>query len=322
MTPPYSTTGTSSLPTQPRGRHRPHPVLKYPQKGREPMKILKNYHHDPTLRSSFNALAEETFGLNFENWYRLGYWGDNYTPYSIAIDGKIVANVSLNRTDLVINGERKRVYQLGTVMTAPEYRNRGYIRAIMAEIEKDTADADGIYLFANDSVVDFYPKFGFLPGKEHIFTKNITQTAAPTMTQIPMTAPENRDKLLAAIRSSTFPTACHMVDNEGLIFFYAAQFMQENVYFCQPLQAWAIAELEDGNLTLHNVFTEKDITLDQIIAAFGPEVTTVTLGFTPADCAGYTCREYQEDDCHFFVKGAVFSDFSQKNLRIPTLSHA
>ena len=105
------------------------------------MEIISYYHQQDILRSSFNALAEETFGLNFENWYRLGYWGDQYTPYSILEDGQIVANVSVNRTDLVIWGERKRMYQLGTVMTKPEYRNRGYIRRIMASLEEILSDA-------------------------------------------------------------------------------------------------------------------------------------------------------------------------------------
>ncbi len=50
------------------------------------MEIIKNYRHDAALRRSFNALAEQAFGLNFENWYNLGYWGDDYCPYSVVED--------------------------------------------------------------------------------------------------------------------------------------------------------------------------------------------------------------------------------------------
>ena len=39
--------------------------------------IVKNYRHDARLRASCNALAEKTFGLNFENWYQNGFWNDN-----------------------------------------------------------------------------------------------------------------------------------------------------------------------------------------------------------------------------------------------------
>lgn len=286
------------------------------------MTIVKHYRDKEALRASFNALAEATFGLNFENWYRMGYWGDNYEPYSVLEDGKIVANVSLNRTDLVIAGERKRIYQLGTVMTHPEYRNRGYIRALMAEIEKDTADADGIYLFANDSVLEFYPRFGFGKNREFLYSKPVSQTGENRMIPVKMDTQANRDRLAAAMAESTFPTGCTMVDNPGLIFFYAAQFMQENVYFCEDLNAWVIAEEEDGVLTIHNVFGRGNLSLDAVIAAFGESVREVALGFSPADTAGWDCREYHEEDCTFFTKGEVFRDFADKKLRIPTLSHA
>lgn len=286
------------------------------------MTIVKHYRDNEALRAGFNALAEATFGLNFENWYRMGYWGDNYEPYSVLEDGKIVANVSLNRTDLIIAGERKRLYQLGTVMTAPEYRNRGYIRALMAEIGKDTADADGIYLFANDSVLEFYPKFGFGKNKEFLYSKPVSQTGENRMVPVKMDTQANRDRLAAAMAESTFPTGCTMVDNPGLIFFYAAQFMRENVYFCEDLNAWVIAEEEDGVLTIHSVFCRENLSLDAVISAFGESVREAVLGFVPADTAGWDCREYHEEDCTFFTKGEVFRDFGEKKLRIPTLAHA
>lgn len=286
------------------------------------MKIIKHYRNDAALRRSFNELAEATFGLNFENWYQNGFWGDNYESYSVVEDGKVVANVSLNRTDMVISGERKRLYQLGTVMTAPEYRNRGYIRTIMAEIETDTADADGVYLFANDSVLEFYPKFGFVPGKEYLYTKAVEQTGESTMRSIPMDNAAGWEMLRKAMEASTFPTACRMVDNDSLIFFYVSQFMQACVYYCEALDTWVIAEFEDGELLIHNVFASKAVALDAVIQAFGGEVKSVTLGFAPAETEGWDCREYHEEDCTFFVKGEAFRDFPEKKLRIPTLSHA
>ena len=283
------------------------------------MEIRKDYRDEKILRDSFNALAEETFGLNFENWYQMGYWKDNYNPYSVVVDGKVVANVSVNRTDMLINGERKHLYQLGTVMTAQEYRNQGLIRAIMAEVEKDLADADGIYLFANDGVVDFYPKFGFVPGKEYLYSKAVSQTGENHMVQVKMDTQKNRENLAGAMEKNGFRAGCTMVENPGLIFFYAAQFMQDCVYYCKKLDCWVIAELEDGELMLHNVFAASDISLDAVIGAFGAEVNHVTLGFVPADTTGFTVEEYQEEDSHFFVKGNVFGE---AKLRIPTLSHA
>ena len=61
-------------------------------------KIIKNYRDNEQLRHSFNELAMKTFDIDFEDWYQNGYWTDRYNPHSIVIDGKVVANVSVNTT--------------------------------------------------------------------------------------------------------------------------------------------------------------------------------------------------------------------------------
>ena len=286
------------------------------------MEIVKHYKDNKPLRDSFNALAEETFGLNFEQWYQNGFWTDCYEPYSVVIDGEVAANVSVNRTDMVIGGQRRKLVQLGTVMTKQEYRNRGLIRAIMAEIDRDCADAEGMYLFAGDHVVDFYPKFGFVRGKEYRYTKRAEQSGPCRMAMVPMHGPEGWARLRAAMELGEPHSACAMAGNPGLFFFYVAGFMQENVYYCETLDAWAVAETEGEELILHNVFCPQEVTLAAVIDAFGGDIRTVTLGFAPADSSGWACEEYHEEDCTFFVKGAAFGDFEARRLRIPGLSHA
>ena len=112
-----------------------------------------------------------------------------------------------------------------------------------------------------------------------------------------------------------------MVDNPGLIFFYVSQFMQEAVYYSADLDAWVIAEPEDGVLMLHNIFAGEKVTIEAVAAAFG-DVKAISLGFAPADPEGWELEELQEEDTHFFVKGDVFRMFEEQKLRIPSLSHA
>ena len=285
------------------------------------MNILSGYRNDSALRDSFNALAEQTFGLHFEGWYQNGFWGDNYDPHSIVIDGEVAANVSVNRTDLVFGGKRYHILQLGTVMTAPEHRGKGYGRAIMDYIEKTYADVDGIYLFANDTVVDYYPRFGFRPAREMAYSKSFGLTGENKTEQVLMDGPAAWEKLAAAMEKSTFREGCPMVDNPGLIFFYVSQFMQEAVYFVPHLDAWVIAEPEEGRLTIHNIFADSTVTIEDVVRAFG-NVGRVHLGFAPADPTGWEISELREEDTHFFVKGAVFEEFEERGLRIPSLSHA
>ena len=146
-------------------------------------KIVKDYRDNAVLRHSFNELAKKTFGLDFEDWYQNGFWNDHYNPYSIVEDNRVLANVSVNKTDMILNETKpteqrtlKHFLQLGTVMTEESCRNRGYIRILMEQIEKDYTKQDGIYLFANDSVLSFYPKFGFNKALEYQYSKEISGT--------------------------------------------------------------------------------------------------------------------------------------------------
>ena len=286
------------------------------------MNILHGYRKDKALRDSFNRLAEATFdGLSFEGWYQNGFWGDNYDPNSIVVDGEVAANVSVNRTDFLVDGKRYRVLQLGTVMTAPEHRGKGLSRAIMEAIEPELAAADGVYLFGNDGVVDFYPRFGFRPGRETEYRKRVYFSGKGTAEQVLMDGPDAWDRLAAAMEASSFREGCRMVGNPELIFFYVSQFMQEAVYYIPGLDAWVIAELEEGSLTIHSIFAGAHVTIDDAARAFG-DVREIRLGFAPADPRGWELSELREEDCNFFVRGSFFEEFEKRNLRIPSLSHA
>ena len=285
------------------------------------MDILHGYRADKQLRDSFNRLAEETFGLNFEGWYQNGFWQDNYDPHSIVIDGEVVSNVSVNRTDLVIGGKNYQILQLGTVMTAQAHRGKGYGRAIMEYIEGEYAGVDGIYLFANDTVVDYYPRFGFCPGREMACRKAVTASDTCRAEQVLMDGPAAWDRLAAAMEKSTFREGCPMVDNPGLIFFYVSQFMTDAVYHIPTLDAWAIAEQEGATLIIHNIFADASVTVGDVAAAF-MGVEEICLGFAPENAEGWESAALQEEDTHFFVRGAAFEEFQERKLRIPSLSHA
>ena len=113
-------------------------------------------------RAAFNALAKKTFGLSFEAWYRDGYWTEKYMPYTLFDGARAVSNVSVNRLDVVYEGNTYLMYQLGTVMTDPEYRGQGYAARLIRRIQEEYLEScDTMFLFANKNVLDFYPKFGF-----------------------------------------------------------------------------------------------------------------------------------------------------------------
>ncbi|MDO4296943.1 MAG: GNAT family N-acetyltransferase [Lachnospiraceae bacterium] len=286
--------------------------------------VIKNYRRDDRLRASFNELAQKTFQIEFEDWYQNGYWSDKYNPYSIVIDGKIAANVSVSRMDFILDGYTKHYLQLGTVMTAEPYRRQGLIRRIMEEIERDYSQGiDGIFLFANDSVLDFYPKFGFRRAKEYQYAKEVSVTEAKRIVQVPMREKKDWDILERAVRSSVPCGSFEMTGNSELIMFYVTKFMQDQVFYDRQQDAYVIAEQEADELVICNVFSPREVNLDELIGAFGRENKKVRFGFTPkaADAAGCTVSELKEQDTTLFVKGRGFSGFEERKLMIPVLAH-
>ena len=263
--------------------------------------IVKNIRDDAGLRSSFNRLAEKTFELNFENWYQNGYWKDNYIPYAAVREGQVVANVSVNPMAFSENGVTRHYIQLGTVMTDPAFRGQGLCRLLMEAVEKDWADrAEAIYLFANDTVLDFYPRFGFRRVPESRFfaplstcmplsacaplsafapeafgsvSKSPDTTPVPGTVPdkpavlVPMTDPANRAALERAILSGVPQGSFDMAGNPGLILFYASQFLTENVWYLPACDAWVIAEEEGDTLLLDAIFAPRPVDPKEAAAA-------------------------------------------------------
>lgn len=285
--------------------------------------LVKNYRNDAALRASFNELAGKTFGLSFEDWYQNGFWGEQYDPYSIVIGERVIANVSVNLTDFFWNGVKRSFIQLGTVMTEEGFRNQGLIRRIMEEIEKDFGDkTEGMYLFANDSVLEFYPKFGFKSAVQKQFTGKVCAHLPGSMHQVPMKDKKDWDKFLGAVRESVPQGRLELSGNEGLIMFYVTKFMQENVYYSEDLQAYAIAQIEGDELLLYQVFAREKVELQRVAEAFGSSIRRVTFGFTPENREGYQGEVLRMEDTTLFLKGEGLSNFQDEGLMFPLLAYA
>lgn len=289
----------------------------------EEFKIVKAYKENKTLRNSFNELAKKTFDLDFEDWYQNGYWKEQYNPYSIVYNNKVVANVSVNDMEFEIDGKRKRYIQLGTVMTELKYRNRGLIRKLMQEIEQDfKGKIDGYFLFANDSVLEFYPKFGFQKCNEYRYSKAVCIEKEKTALQIVVSNLREREFLEAAIRNSVTNSSLEMKNNLGLIMFYVTKFMQSDVYYIASQNAYVIAEIYNKILFLHQIFSDKIVDIDEIIPSFGRKINRVILGFTPLKKENYEIAQLHEEDTTLFLKGIDPVIFEKEKWMFPTLSHA
>lgn len=302
--------------------------MKFNINGKE-FTLISDYKDNKVMRESFNDLTKKTYAFTFEDWYQLGYWGDRYRPYSLVDGDKIVSNVSVNVIDFLVYGEPKRYIQIGTVMTDEAYRGKGLSNFLMNHVIKEWSDrSDLIYLFANDSVVSFYPKFGFQKAEEYQCTKinmprELEEIGKVTMRKLDMGMVADRTLLVDMINHSKPFSSLSMFNNPELIMFYCTKFMRDCVYYLVELNTVIIASIEKGVLYLDEIFCSETLLLFKIISAMKAfEFNKVVFGFTPEEKAEYEINLLKKEDTTLFLMGNDARIIKENKLMFPNLSHA
>lgn len=276
-----------------------------------------------TLRDSFMELARQVFDLDFSKWYQDGYWTDRYIPYVLTDKGRVIANASANVMDYRLRGEKKRYIQIGTVMTALEYRGRGLsgslIEQILAEWEEK---CDGIYLYANDSVLDFYPKFGFVQAEEYQHVMPVKPLKGD-FAKLSVESEEGRETLRRLYRLSNPYSAFSMEDCWGILMFYCGNYLKDQVWYSKEYDMICVAEEKGEKLYCHDLFGQKRAPLQEILGSLAAEgVKEAWLGFTPEETGGCSAKKLKEDDITLFIWNRKENLFQKDFLRFPYLSMA
>ncbi len=283
--------------------------------------FVNDYKNNNKLRKSFNELTEKIFDFNFVSWYENGFWKDKYIPYSLIDNEKVVANVSVNIMDFIMDGVLKHYIQIGTVMTDKDYRGQGLSRYLMNKVIDEYKDkVDGIYLFGGDDVINFYLKFGFTISKEYQYKKMIYPNQnIKKVRKIDTYKKKNWRLFYNAIKNSVCNDRFHM-DNIGLVSFWTMG--SDLVYYLAEEDAYIIAEVKKDSLNILQIFADHKVNLETVINSFGHQIRKVKLGFTPYDASGYNIEELYQEDCTLFILGEDLKHIENKKLMFPTLSHA
>lgn len=271
-------------------------------------------------RLAFNRLAGQVFGLDFEPWYQRRFWTDKYIPFTL-FDGDVaVANASVNRFTLVINGQRHRAVQFGTVMTLPDYRGQGLASQLIRQaMEAFRPECDLFYLMGDKDALGFYRKLGFeaIPQTSYRLQAPAMQRGEAVIAK-PVVAPKWCEpaagtgrwlnvesledcRLLLDLARGREPVSQRIgvLDAGHLLTFYAMNGYGDKLWYIPsgadsgpssgasdpgiPTTGWlVIFEEEAGVLQLHDILFQEPIVLSELLS-FLPhgQLAAVTFGFTP-----------------------------------------
>ncbi|ADU30642.1 GNAT family N-acetyltransferase [Evansella cellulosilytica] len=249
------------------------------------MEIITDYKFDDKLRASFFELAYETFGIKFESWYEYGFWTSSYIPVSYVDEGRVVANVSMNTLELIISGKKMKAVQLGTVMTDPLYRNRGLASELVKKVINEHEHfVDIFYLFANKSVLDFYPRFGFKRVDQYQYSmdfcvKNIEYVEIKKLggskTELAHLYSLATNRTMISERFGTLHT-------EGIFMFYCLNVFPNDIYYLVEEDVIIIYHHSGSELEVFDIVSKYKVDVLSILSKIASEQTKrVIFHFTP-----------------------------------------
>ncbi|MBC1754763.1 GNAT family N-acetyltransferase [Listeria seeligeri] len=287
--------------------------------------LISDYKDNELYRKTFNDLAESTFDINFEEWYKQGFWNDKNVCYSYLDKNKVIANVSINKMDLIYQGNDYRALQIGTVMTHPDYRNQGLAQELINHvISKYEQDYDFFYLFANDTVLDFYPKFGFERVEESSFTVDATSLKKRNYKIKKLSPDDELDfQLISRIVSNRVPLSSilDVKNSEDLLMFYLLIALRDAIYYIEELDAIVLYEQEEEDLYVLDIISTKKLDIVEVLGFLAnKEIETIHVSFTPEKNKYVDASYIIETEDMLFMRPNLFT--ANPYFLFPATSHA
>jgi ribosomal protein S18 acetylase RimI-like enzyme len=268
------------------------------------MKVTKHSYDSPrAYQDSLNDLMELTFGFRFDQWTALKQWTADYTCYSILENGKMLSNVSTYLMRMRINGVEQVTLQLCSVATREDQRGRGLCRKIMETMLEEHPHTP-MFLYANDSVVDFYPRFGFQAVQDRQpWVKAKLHSRPGAMRNLDPASP-----VVGAYLSqrTCYSNVLDCTNAAPLNWFNLLMGSPTAVYEIPALEVMIAAEQEGDCLTIYDVWAKQPLTFAALTEYLDfPAVERVEFGFNPdwLDVRYQTIPRQDLEDTTIFVRG-------------------
>jgi len=274
-------------------------------------------------RESYFSFIHKIFGLDFKPWYQSGFCDNCFIPYTLFVDNIAVSSVGIVINDFKWHNEPRKYAQISTVATDPDFRGQGLSRWLMEMVLEEWKDkCDCVYLYANDSVVDFYPKFGFVPTHEYKYHAPINKTDG-VFRKLDLSIKNDVDLLIRKHKESNPFSLLAMDGDVEIMMFHCITFLCDNIYYIEKYDAVVVAEHESAELFCYDIYSNNQCDIDVLFGIIALKDTrTVSLGFTPKDTTGYSVEKANENDTTFFVLNGKENILADNKITFPFLSRA
>jgi predicted N-acetyltransferase YhbS len=287
------------------------------------MNIVTEHRDNKELREEYFSFISKVFpSADFREWSARGFWSDKYKAYSLIENGKIISNVGVSDIDLIINGEKKKGLQFGAVGTLNEHRNKGYSRYLLEYILSEYDSEEYlIFLFANSSVLEFYPKFGFIPHKQYIFKCLINKPADKNLQFRKLNIEESTDLLLLMkMLESRYPvTGIFGAENyEFIAVWHILNFYRNKLFYNEKYNAILVADRRDDSLHILEIIAEQPFDISPLIRSISENVKEIRLYFPPDKFNFAYDEKIIFSDSPLFILGE--HDFKNEIQKFPELA--
>ncbi len=269
------------------------------------MEIDCGFYNDPAKANSFFDVQRAVYPhLDLEWASRQHLLQTHVTPFAIFNDeGRAVSILNATKMEVLIAGKTLRAIQIGTVATLPEYRGRGLAGKLQRHVQTELASRfDLTFLFANPSVVDFYPKFGFQRIQQTAYRYEPKRSSGQSFTKLELNDDGIsflKEMLMKRDRLSNVIDACHA---EWLAEFYCRKIFPSDLWVDSKRQILAVATIEDNIMELHDVIAPK-LPVNFFQNFPWPGISEVRIGFTPDRFEGSFQTELLPIEDSIFVNG-------------------
>lgn len=284
------------------------------------MRIVGNFYDNKRLADSFFRVQETVFrGLGLAWANEQGLLQPHVIPFAL-LDDKDEAISILNATRMTVQCREGsfQAVQLGTVATLPEHRGKGFAAQLQDYVQRYFAnEVDFQFLFANETVLKFYPKFGFSPMEQKSFRRPIKNSVNPVFS--PLSLHEAGVRLLKELLARRAPISKVLDVNDArwLAEFYCRKHFSEMLWVDQQREMILVAGLSGSVLEVHDLITPR-LAPNFFIELSWPGADEVRPGFTPDGFEGDFDTAILEND-QMFVKGRFPQNLGA--FRVPALAH-